>query len=81
MPYGPGMIAFIKQGYGHFVENTGNETLRLLILFNASTYEEILLTSWLTANPPQLVADHFGLDTEEVGKFPQAHVGILSKGS
>jgi oxalate decarboxylase len=81
MPYGPGMIAFIKQGYGHFVENTGNETLRLLILFNAPAYEEILLTSWLAANPPRLVAEHFGLDTEQVRKFPQQHIGIIGRES
>ena len=81
MPYGPGMVSFIKQGYGHFVENTGNETLRLLILFNAPTYEEIMLTSWLGANPAQLVADHFGLDLRQVDKFPRQEAGILAKGT
>jgi oxalate decarboxylase len=81
MAYGPGMIAFIKQGYGHFVENTGNETLRLLILFNAPTFEEILLTSWLAANPPQLVGDHFGLDPEQVRKFPHGEIGTIAKES
>jgi hypothetical protein len=25
MEYGPSQIAFIKQGYGHFVESTGDE--------------------------------------------------------
>ena len=81
MAYGPGMIAFIKQGYGHFVENTGNETLRLLILFNAPTFEEILLTPWLAANPPQLVGDHFGLDPEQVRKFPHGEIGTIAKES
>ena len=79
MPYGPGMIAFIKQGYGHFIENTGNETLRLLILFNAPDYEEILLTSWLAANPPQLIADHFDLDLQEVAKLAKQATGIAVK--
>jgi oxalate decarboxylase len=79
MPYGPGMVSFIKQGYGHFVENTGNETLRLLILFNAPNYEEITLTSWLAANPAQLLADHFGLNLQQVAKFPRQETGILSK--
>jgi len=78
MPYGPGMISFVKQGYGHFVKNTGTETLRLLILFNAPTYEEILLTSWLAANPAQLVADHFGLTLDQVNKFPKDPDGIVA---
>jgi oxalate decarboxylase len=78
MPYGPGMVSFVKQGYGHFVENTGTETLRLLILFNAPTYQEILLTSWLAANPGQLVADHFGLSLDQVKKFPKDSSGIIA---
>jgi oxalate decarboxylase len=77
MFYGPGSISFIKQGYGHLVENTGTETLGLLILFNAPAYEEILLTSWLAANPAQLVADHFGLTPDQVSKFPKDSAGII----
>jgi oxalate decarboxylase len=78
LPYGPGMVSFVKQGYGHFVENTGTETLRLLILFNAPTYQEILLTSWLAANPAQLVADHFGLSLDQVKEFPKDSSGIMA---
>ena len=78
MPYGPGSISFIKQGYGHLVESTGSETLRLLILFNTPTYQEILLTSWLAANPAQLVADHFGLTLDQVNKFPKDSAGIIA---
>jgi len=77
MPYGPGMISFIKQGYGHYVENIGTETLRLIILFNAPTYEEITLSSWLDANPAQLVADHFGLSLAQVNRFPKDSPGIM----
>ena len=29
MEYGPGQIAFIKQGYGHFVGSIGDEPPRL----------------------------------------------------
>jgi oxalate decarboxylase len=50
----------------------------LLILFNAPTYQEILLTSWLAANPGQLVADHFGLSLDQVKKFPKDSSGIIA---
>ncbi|HEX4200960.1 MAG TPA: hypothetical protein VHY59_05540 [Chthoniobacterales bacterium] len=52
--------------------------MRLLILFNAPTYEEILLTSWLAANPAQLAADHFGLTLAQVNKFPKDSDGIIA---
>jgi len=65
MPYSKGMVAFVKQGYGHFIENTGKETLKLIILFNSPEYQAISLNDWLSANPAQLVADHIGITPEK----------------
>ena len=77
MDYGQGNVAFIKQGYGHFIENTGNEDMEILILFNAPDYQEIALSAWLAANPVQLVADHFGLDPKQVGELRRKRLGIV----
>jgi oxalate decarboxylase len=79
MDYSKGMLAFIKQGYGHFIENTGPEDLEVLILFSAPDYQEISLSAWLAANPVQLVADHFGLDPSVVAKLPKHRIGISAK--
>jgi len=77
MDYDQGKVAFIKQGYGHFIENTGKEELKLLILFNAPDYQEISLSGWLAANPAQLVADHFGLDPKSLAQPPKRRRGIV----
>ena len=79
MDYSQGMLAFIKQGYGHFIENTGPEDLEVLILFSAADYQEISLSAWLAANPVQLVADHFGLDPSVVAQLPKHRIGISAK--
>jgi oxalate decarboxylase len=79
MDYSKGMLAFIKQGYGHFIENTGPEDLEVLILFSAPDYQEISLSAWLAANPVQLVADHFGLDPSVIAKMPKHRIGISAK--
>jgi oxalate decarboxylase len=76
MPYKKGMVAFVKQGYGHYIENTGTETLKLIILFNNPVYQEISLNHWLNANPQQLVADHFGLSPEQAGSLGKHGTGI-----
>lgn len=76
MPYSKGMIAFIKQGFGHYIENTGTETLKLIVLFNSPVYQEISLNDWLAANPPQLVADHFGMTLEQASSLVNHKVGI-----
>jgi oxalate decarboxylase/phosphoglucose isomerase-like protein (cupin superfamily) len=43
MSFSKGMVSFIKQGYGHYVENTGTETLKLIILFNSPVYRSSVL--------------------------------------
>jgi len=77
MPYSKGMVGFIKQGYGHYIENTGTETLKLIVLFNSPVYQELSLNDWLNSNPPQLIADHFGMTLEEAGSLINHQVGIF----
>jgi oxalate decarboxylase len=76
MNYKKGMIAFIKQGYGHYIENTGKETLRILVLFNSSVYQELTLNDWFNSNPAQLVADHFGLTLDQAESLTNHKRGI-----
>lgn len=76
MSYKKGMVSFIKQGYGHYIENTGTETLKLIVLFNSPVYQELSLNDWLGANPPQLLADHFGLTLDEVARLANHEKGI-----
>lgn len=77
MAYKKGMVAFIKQGYGHYIENTGKETLKLVVLFNSPVYQEITLNDWFNSNPTQLVADHFNLSLEETFKLEKFKTGIF----
>lgn len=81
MGYDQGKVAFIKQGYGHYIENTGAEDLKILILFNAPDYQEIALSAWLGANPVRLVADHFGLDAKWVEKMSAGQEGFVGPAS
>lgn len=76
MPYTKGMVAFIKQGYGHYIENTGSETLKLIVLFNAPVYQELSLNDWLNANSPQLVASHFGMTLEQASSLAKHNSGL-----
>jgi hypothetical protein len=46
-------------GYGHYIENIGNEDVELLIALNNGTYESISLADWIGANPHLLLATNF----------------------
>jgi oxalate decarboxylase len=75
--FGPGNIGFIQQGFGHYVEQIGNEPTKFFALFNSPTFEEISISKWLAGNPASLIADNFQLGKEEVNRLPKKALGIL----
>src|SRR5215471_13938402 len=75
--YGPGMVVFVQQGFGHYVENIGNTPLKFFALFNSPTFEEISISKWLAGNPASLIADNFGIPKSEVAKLPRKTLGFL----
>ena len=70
--FGPGQVAFIDRGFGHYIRQIGNEETKILIAFNSPDYQEISLSSWLASNPPRLVAENLGIDLAVVEKLPHA---------
>jgi len=75
--FGPGDVCFIKQGYGHFIEQIGSEPTKILILFNSPEYQEISLSTWLAGNPVSILTDNFGIPKELAERMPRRNLGIL----
>jgi len=73
----PGNVAFIKQGFGHYIEQIGDEPTQILIVLNSGHYQQISISSWLGGNPPSMIADNFGWAKEQVARLPKGALGIL----
>lgn len=71
-----GDVGYVPQGNGHYLENIGDGPCRILLVFNAGTYEDIDLTGWIASNPPQLVATNLGVDESLIAKLPRQTVFI-----
>ena len=54
---------------GHYIENTGNTTLRFLEIFNTDKFEDVSLAQWLALTPPALVKQHLQLSDATIAKF------------
>jgi len=76
--FGPGQVCFIQQGFGHYVEQVGDEPTELVILFNSPVFEEISISKWLAGNPPSLIGDNFGIAKEDVARLPKSALGIIA---
>jgi oxalate decarboxylase len=75
--FAPGQVAFIKQGFGHYIEQAGDEPTQILTVLNSGVYQELSISGWLGANPPALISDNFKLPAEQVARLPKSKLGIL----
>jgi len=46
----------------HFIENTGEQTLRFLEPFRAPRFMDVSLAQWIALTPHELVAAHLKID-------------------
>jgi oxalate decarboxylase len=57
-------VGFVPFAMGHYIENTGNTTLRFLELFKSDHYADVSLDQWLALTPPDLVGAHLRSDPQ-----------------
>jgi oxalate decarboxylase len=57
-----GDVGSVPKSMAHFVENTGDATLRFLELFRAPTFEDVSLAQWMALTPRELMQAHLNLD-------------------
>jgi oxalate decarboxylase len=74
-----GDVGYVPQGYGHSLENVGDKPCRVLIGFNSGVYEDIDLSEWIAANPPDVLATNFGKPAALFERLPHHDVFIISK--
>ena len=57
-------VGYVPFAMGHYIENTGDNTLRFLEMFKSDYYADVSLDQWLALTPPELVNAHLHADSE-----------------
>jgi oxalate decarboxylase len=65
-----GDVGTVPKAMAHFVENTGNETLRFPELFNAPRFVDVSLTQWTALTPHELVQAHLNVNRDLIHALP-----------
>jgi len=60
--YQAGDVGYIPFAMGHYVQNTGDETLTFLEMFKSDHFADISLNQWMALTPHELVQAHLNLD-------------------
>lgn len=75
--YQAGDVGYVPCFMPHYVENTGDTTLRYLELFRSDHFEDISLTLWLALTPHDLIRAHLNIDEDILDKLPKRDVPIV----
>ena len=75
--FAPGDVGYVPRSFGHYIENTGTDTLRYLELFASDRYADVSLTNWMANTPAQLVADHLKVPDAFVQSLPQVKTPVV----
>ncbi|MEU5645299.1 cupin domain-containing protein [Streptomyces milbemycinicus] len=60
--YQAGDVGYVPFAMGHYIENTGSTSLRLLEMFLAPRFEDVSLAQWMALTPGELVRNHLNLN-------------------
>jgi oxalate decarboxylase len=71
--FSPGDVAYIPQGFGHAIRNTGDEDLEIVQTWDNPKFEEIDLDRWVQSSPRYLLSNNFhGVPEQTIIKLKQA---------
>jgi oxalate decarboxylase len=69
--YQAGDVGYVPFAMGHYVENTGDETLVVLEMFRSDHFADVSLAQWMGVLPPELVKAHLDLDDQTIAALPK----------
>jgi oxalate decarboxylase len=55
--YRAGDVGYVPFAFGHYIQNTGNETMWYLEMFKSDRFADVSLNQWMALTPPQLVEE------------------------
>lgn len=70
--YQAGDVGYVPFAMGHYVQNTGEETLTFLEMFRSDHFADVSLSQWMGVLPPELVKEHLNLDDSTIAALPRS---------
>jgi oxalate decarboxylase len=67
--YHEGDVGYVPFAMGHYIENTGADTLRLLEMFRSDRFADVSLNQWMALTPVKLVQAHLNLDEHTMARL------------
>jgi oxalate decarboxylase len=76
--YQAGDVGYVPFAMGHYIQNTGNETLTFLEMFRSDHFADVSLAQWMGVLPSELVKAHLNLDDHVIAGLPRTKPVIVA---
>jgi len=70
--YRAGDVGAVPSAMGHYIQNTGDQTLTFLEMFRSDHFADVSLSQWMGVLPPELVKAHLNLDDDVIAALPRS---------
>ena len=70
--YRAGDVGAVPFAMGHYIQNTGDQTLTFLEMFRSDHFADVSLSQWMGVLPPELVKAHLNLDDDVIAALPRS---------
>ncbi|MFF2908271.1 oxalate decarboxylase family bicupin [Paenibacillus sp. NPDC057934] len=67
--YRAGDVGYVPFAFGHYIQNTGTESLWFLEMFKSDRFEDVSLNQWMALTPTQLVESNLNVGPEFISKL------------
>ncbi|MFF2014487.1 oxalate decarboxylase family bicupin [Paenibacillus sp. NPDC058177] len=67
--YRAGDVGYVPFAFGHYVQNTGTESLWFLEMFKSDRFQDVSLNQWMALTPHQLVESNLNVSPDFISKL------------
>jgi oxalate decarboxylase len=76
--YQAGDVGAVPFAMGHYIQNTGEQTLTFLEMFRSDHFADVSLSQWMGVLPPELVKAHLNLNDDTIAGLPRTKPEIVA---
>jgi len=75
--YVAGDVGYVPKTLAHYIENTGDEPMRVINVFHQGVYKDVSLNNWLALTPPELVKGHLDIGQDFIDSLRKEYKTIV----
>jgi len=68
-----GDVGCVPRTMGHYIENTGDEPMQVINVFNAKNYKDVSLAQWLALTPREMVQGTLNLNDKAMSAMQRGY--------